>query len=456
MRLVPSHASRSVVSLALPLALVLAGSLSFSTACSSTTEATPAPAVAKITVASQAALGQGRRVRLPLTVEGTTTAAKLVTSAGITAEIDGKDLVLFATYDAPKTGTVMVEADTARAEIAVSIAAFDWAAPVKWSTGQGPAAREHGTFFEDDDARVAYLLQGSGYSPQNVPLAENWAYSMKDRTWTPWTPTGDVPEPAGSRRSAHAPGKKVHYMFGGYAGAAGDTDASPDLYRVDLGNPAKVFSKLTNATPPPPGRSLHAVGFDEEDSRFVLFGGYSYTKGLLQDTWIGKISGDTVTWTEVTGDHPSARYGTFYAFDAENRKLVVWSGAQKPKGSDQVNAAQDAWMLDLWKNPPVWSEIPLGDSAPPGRRNGCGIFDQATRRLFVFGGTKDARKTEEGLFALDLGAKEPRFLPIDRQAQPSVRSSGFGFVDKTAGDVYCGFGNDIGLYMDLNAVGYTK
>lgn len=454
MRLVPSLTTLSTRS-ALAL-LFVASSLSFSAACSSTTEATPTPGVAKITVASEAALGQGRRVRLPLTIEGTSTAAKVVPSAGITAEVDGKDLVLFAAYDAPKTGKVTLDADAAHAEIAVSIATLDWAAPVKWSTGQGPAAREHGTFFEDDDARIAYLLQGSGYSPQNVPLADNWAYSMKDRTWTAWTPTGDVPEPAGSRRSAHAPGKKVHYMFGGYAGAQGDTDASPDLYRVDLGNPAKIFTKLTNANTPPPGRSLHAVAFDEEDSRFVLFGGYSYTKGLLQDTWIGKVSGDTVTWTEVTGDHPSARYGTFYAFDAENRKFVVWSGAQKPKGSDQVNAAQDAWMLDLWKNPPVWSEIPLGDSAPPGRRNGCGVFDQATRRLFVFGGTKDAKKTEQGLYALDLGAKEPRFFPIERDAQPSVRSSGFGFVDKTAGDVYCGFGNDIGLHMDLNAIGYAK
>ena len=246
----------------------------------------------------------------------------------------------------------------------------------------------------------------------------------------------------------------MHYLYGGHL--KGDKD-SADIYRVDLGNAQKTFTKLAQSGTAPVGRSLHTFAFDAAGSRVVAFGGISYaTPGLVVgDTWVGAVSGDTVTWTELKSEtKPSPRYGSFTGFDPKTRKLVVWSGAQEGKGSDQVNAAQDAWTLDLSKDPPVWAELPLGDSPPPGRRNGCGIFEPVSQRLFVFGGTKDAKVTEPGLFVLDLGAKEPRFSLVERSGEPPLRSSGFGFVDAKTNDVYCGFGNDRAAFLDLNVIGH--
>jgi hypothetical protein len=427
-------------------------------ACSDAVPSEPivAPQPAKVLAPPKATVDQGRNARLAIELSGAIPSEVVLRpTEGIAAVLEGNELVVSAGYDAPQKGSVVIEAKGARAEVAIDVRVLDWKARVTWQAGKGPVAREHATFFEDDDKRAVYMLQGSGYEPQGEPLSDAYAFDVAARTWTPWSPTGDVPEPAGGRRSAKAPGTNVHYLYGGYL--KGDKD-SADIYRVDLGNAQKTFTKLVSAGAAPVGRSLHAFAFDAKGSRVVVFGGVSYaTTGLVVgDTWLGAIAGDTVTWTQLTPEEkPSPRYGAFTGFDPKTRKLVVWSGAQRAKSGDQVNAAQDAWALDLSKDPPTWANIPLGDAPPPGRRNGCGIFEPTSQRLFVFGGTKDAKETEPGLFALDLSAKEPRFSLVERTAQPPLRSSGFGFVDAKTGDVYCGFGNSRSAYLDLNVLGYA-
>lgn len=434
--------------------LVLAFVLS---ACSGTSEPSPSTSEpAKIAAPGTATVDQGRAVRLALKLTGTTAAdVKLRPTEGLVATLEGTELVVSAGFDAPPKGSVWVDAKEAHAEVAVTVRTLDWKSKVTWKGAEGPIGREHAAFFEDDEKRVAYMLHGSGYDPYGEPVGDAFVFDLTTKKWAPWTPTGDVPEPAGARRVARAPGEKVHYLYGGYLK---DNKDSSDIFRVDVTQPAKNFTKLTSSGPAPVGRSLHAFAYDGAASRVVVFGGASYaTTGLVVgDTWIGAISGDTVSWKELTFEtKPTPRYGSFTAFDAKTRRLVVWSGAQKPKGTDQVNAAQDAWVLDLSREPPTWSELPLGDAPPPGRRNGCGIFEPEGQRLFVFGGTKDAKVTEPGLFVLDLAAKEPRFSLVERTSQPPLRSSGVGFVDAKTGDIVCGFGNDRSAYLDLNVLGYA-
>lgn len=331
-----------------------------------------------------------------------------------------------------------------------------WRRRVTWDAS-GPQTREHGAFFLDADAKAAYMLQGSGYSPQFEPIGDSWRLDLVTGAWSPWKPTGDEPPAGASRRVAPVPGTKRAYAYGGYTGFESTSKTESDLYRVDLGDPARTFTRVTSIGAGPP-RQLHALAYDAKGEQLVVFGGFTDepVQDALDDTWLVKVEGDTARWSKLEAKGPSARYGSFTAFDAESRRLVVWSGGQFPvASSDPVNAAQDGWALDLSADPPVWSKLAPAGEPPPGRRNGCAMHDPIGRRLFVFGGTSNGKTTEPGLFVLDLEPGREAWTKLTLDGEPPLRSSGFGFTTPE-GDLACAFGNGAKIYADVNFLGYAE
>ncbi len=453
--------------------LMLATCAVFGAACSSSA-ATPPPAPPAWDAAPASLdVYDGRLATIPVAIKGSD-----LTKLTVTASSDGVETELVRD-EAPTTdalwhgtlkvrpgyalaaGTITVEIKDAVGSLQKTIALkahkLAWKQRVVWTPTSGPQTREHGVFFLDHEAKAAFLLQGSGYSPQLKPIEDSWRLDLTSGAWTPWMPTGDAPPPAGSRRVAAIPGGKKFYAYGGYVGFETTADDVADIYRVDLADTAHTFTKLKNVSPGP-ARELHAVAYDAKGDTFVVFGGVTTkpTQATLDDTWTVKIAGDTATWTELAAKkRPTARYGSFTAFDAESRRLIVWSGAQDPASqTDPINAAQDAWALDLEADPPTWSKLETTGAAPKGRRNGCSMPDPAGRRLFVYGGTSDGKTTEKGLFALGLEPGHETWTRLDLANAPPLRSSGFGFATPE-GDVTCAFGNDNRGFSDVAFLGYT-
>lgn len=340
--------------------------------------------------------------------------------------------------------------------ITLDVHKIGWQRRLTWDAS-GPQTREHGVFLYDREARAAYLLQGSGYSPQFKPIEDSWRLDVATGVWAPWAPTGDVPVAGGSRRAANVPGTTKFYVYGGYVGFEATAKDDGDLYLVDVGDSAHTFTRLKNVGAGSP-RELHAVAYDAKAEQLVVFGGITTEprQDALDDTWSVKIAGDTATWTQLKAARaPSPRYGSFTAFDAESRRFFVWSGAQVPEvQSDPVNAAQDAWVLDLAADPPAWSKVAPAGDAPKGRRNGCSMHDPSGRRLFVYGGTSDGKTGEKGLYVLDLEPGHEAWTRLDLPGAPPLRSSGFGFATQD-GDVTCAFGNDAKTFADVAFLGYA-
>ncbi len=405
-------------------------------------------------------------------VQGQTESVSIQLAAGVTATVsaaavetnvsDGT-LVVHAAFDAPASDTITVKLDdgqggVATYPIAVTIAPIQWTRDLQWTTA-GPIAREHGTFLIDETARAAFLIGGSGYSPQGTALADFWKLDVDAGTWTQITPTGDVPPPLASTRAVRMPGTTTAYIFGGYTGDG--TEDTGELYRVDYGNGALAFKKLTQVSQPT-SRELHGFGYDPQTQQFVVFGGFSYALGkALNDTWIMQLSSDggTATWSKLSGTAPSGRYGFFYGTDEVAGRFIVYSGAQDATGTtgtEQVNAAEDTWALDLRADPPAWTQV-LDGTEPnhaPGRRNGCFVVDPRGPSLYIFGGTADESASQPGLWALDMRPGHEGFTQITRPSEPIIRSSDFGFYDANTGAVSCGFGNSSqGLYTDLASIG---
>lgn len=374
----------------------------------------------------------------------------------VEAEVDleAAELRIYADYNVDADSKVVVTLDDGKGgltsvDVKLAIAKLGWSSSVTWST-EGPEAREHGSFFELEGGSYA-LFGGSGYNPYLQPLGDAWRFDPSAGTWTALTPTGDLPPPGGSRRVAQTPGSSTAYLFGGYEEGSANSQA---LYRVDVTGGELAFSELTQVNPPK-ARSLHGFFYDQQTARFFVYGGYG--GGILGDTWMGSLQGDTMTWTDLAPDlAPPKRYGFFYGVDAENGRALVFSGAT---GLASIKPATDVWVLDMRSEPPAWQMVvDSAQTVAPGRRNGYSIFDQNAQRLFVFGGTADAMTSEEGLFVIDARPGKERLVLLDERAPaPDSRSSNFGFFQGETGQSWMGFGNTkTGAYRDLTALGYAK
>jgi len=356
-------------------------------------------------------------------------------AAGLEVDVSGKPTVC-AAYGAPASATIVLETSAVIMRVPVTVTPAAWHSTQTWT--DGPEAREHGAVIRDDAGKRVILIGGSGYKPYGTPLGDVWAWSLTDKKWSRPATEGDVPTPAGSRRVAID--GATAYLFGGYADGSAVND---ELIRVELGATIK-FKKLTH-TGGIPARSLHA--FVKAPDGFVVFGGAS-TKPW-NDTWSLKLAGDAGTFTKLaTASQPTGRYGFFYGADAG--RLIVWSGAQS---FSSVRPAQDTWAFDFATS--EWSQIAVDDpNAPKGRRNGCFVYDDAFKRLFVFGGTADAMTSESGFYVLDARAGKEAWNKLDRPGEPELRSSGFGFFDPVARTANCGFGNTtMDVYADWTAFG---
>ncbi len=360
--------------------------------------------------------------------------------------------------DLKLTVDVVAGAQKTTVPIALKTHALKWKKH-SWAEGAGPPALEHGTFIFDAETSSAFLLHGSGYKPQWKPVEESWKLESIDGAprWSAWQPAGEAVPGGAARRVATVPEKKIAYVHGGYTGFQDTETTVGDLYRVDLADPSKTITKINGGDPASTARSLHALAYDPTGDQLVVFGGVTEIpfQMILDDTWLVKVDGDSAAWTPLESKKkPDGRYGAFTAFDAESRRFIVWSGARTPEsGDDLVNAAQDAWALDLAAEPPVWTKVEFEGPTPPGRRNGCAMHDPIGRRLFVFGGTKNGRTTEHGLWVLSLEPGREKWTKLDIAGAPPPRSSGFGFT-MPDGAVACGFGNDDKAYADVNLLGY--
>lgn len=330
------------------------------------------------------------------------------------------------------------------AKLALNVTPIHWGDATQW-TSDGPQAREHGSVILDVAHDRVLLLGGSGYKPYGTPLNDAWAFDLATSTWTELKPTGDALGVGASRRVALIPGQQIAYLWGGYgANQAG----LKELWRVDYSAEQPVLTKL-KTTGGPSGRSLHTFAYDAPTDRFFVFGGVDMAP--RNDLWVMTLDGDTASWFKqtVTGG-PTPRYGFFYGVDAERGRLILYSGAQ---GTATLDPAQDTWELDLRASEPTWQKLAEGtaDGVPPGRRNGCAVWDPTGPRLLVFGGTADAKTTQPGLFAFDARPGKAKWTELKLANEPDLRSSGFGAFDVQRQEALLGFGNSAtAVYSDWN------
>jgi PKD repeat protein len=132
----------------------------------------------------------------------------------------------------------------------------------------------------------------------------------------------------------------------------------------------------SNVLTDPAGRLSPAMAYDSQSDRVILFGGISSVSGYYGDTWA--FDYDSNTWTNMKpAMNPSARYGHAMAYDSQSDRIILFGGC------DQAgHRLDDTWAYDFEGN--VWTAM-NPDTSPGGRDGHAMAYDSQSDWIMLFG-----------------------------------------------------------------------
>ncbi|MFQ5919689.1 MAG: kelch repeat-containing protein [Thermoplasmata archaeon] len=128
-------------------------------------------------------------------------------------------------------------------------------------------------------------------------------------------------------------------------------------------------------------RGFHAMAYDSESDRMILFGGAD-EDNEFGDTWAYDLN--TNTWTEMAPSiAPTAMDAMEMAYDGESDRMILFGGCRLVGACD----FNDTWAYDY--NSDSWTLMNPA-TAPPGRHALRGAYDGESDRVIVVGGQQGA------------------------------------------------------------------
>ena len=171
---------------------------------------------------------------------------------------------------------------------------------------------------------------------------------------------------------------------------SGDTDDPiQDTWAYDLDTNSWTEMNMNPATSPDFFRFSHAMAYDAQSDRAILFGGEYQLGTPLSDTWAYDFN--TNTWTDMNpATSPSARLGHRMVYDARADRIILFGGLSSVQPREIY--LDDMWAYDFDTN--AWTQ--LSPSTKP-RGGGCFAmaYDAESGRVIVFGAEDHTRFYDE-------------------------------------------------------------
>lgn len=240
-------------------------------------------------------------------------------------------------------------------------------------------------------------------------LDNTWAYDYNTNTWTDMNPD-TRPSPRTKHEMAYDAESDRVILFGGLIplkgggfGPGGDYGVSGETWAYDLNT--NTWVNMEPDTAPSP-RRYHAVAYDAESDRIVLFGG-----GTARETWAYDYNTNIWTDMEPAGGPPNLAMHAM-AYDRESDMVILFGGwSWRPPPNDKT------WAYDYNTN--TWTNMEP-DSAPSPRRGHSMAYSAESDWVILFGGVSETTDFDD-TWAYDHNSNT--WTNMNPDARPSA---GFG------------------------------
>lgn len=224
--------------------------------------------------------------------------------------------------------------------------------------------RMQGSMVAFDDRRGRMVVYGGYGNVAGVYVANRITWEWDGDTWTPFSPAETPPGRSdGAMSFDHERGRVVLY-----GGANDDLDLLGDTWEWD----GQTWQQRADEASGPGPRVFVPMTYDPIRRRTVMVGGDT-PSGVTDEVW----EWDGQQWQRVTPTNagPSARRTAAIAYDSVAQQVVVHGG------NDRNTGEHDTW---AW-NGTRWTLLDAGEQ--PGARSSFGMtFDAERGESVVFGG----------------------------------------------------------------------
>lgn len=171
---------------------------------------------------------------------------------------------------------------------------------------------------------------------------------------------------------------RIASVGGGVPGVQPAADETPAISTAPT-PPANAWKSSPPVSVSAVSVSAHAMAYDSESARTVLFGGLA-AADLTNDTW----AHDSVTnsWTNMDpGARPPARSLHAMVYDSGSDRVILFGGL------GAAGLVNDTWAYDFNTN--TWANL-VPSARPPARMRPAMAYHSGYDRVILFGGLDDS------------------------------------------------------------------
>ena len=246
-----------------------------------------------------------------------------------------------------------------------------------WPTGR----QYHAATYDSHRHQVVVF---GGASVDSLRMRDLWIWSCAERRWlfaTPFPVRADWPAGRSEHAMAYDSDRRRVVLFGGDDESAGSLS---DLWEWDP--ETRLWERLTSGNGAwPDGRADARMVYDSTRKKIVVFGGVNTRNGRLADTW--EWDGAAREWTERRpAEAPTPRVGHAMAFSRSSSRTYLFGGFGLTRASDGSDEIREDRLSDLWAwDGTAWTELALGERPAPRAFHGMAC-DDARGVVVIFGG----------------------------------------------------------------------
>ena len=235
-----------------------------------------------------------------------------------------------------------------------------------------PARGIHAMAYDAESDRI--VLFGGTVGFESGRMDDIWTYDFNANTWTNRNP-GTRPSPRGAHAMAYDEESDRVILFGGDV-------PGPETWAYNFN--ANTWTNMSPVVQPAAWYFVD-MAYDAESDRIVLFGGCAGDSFLAcppdtrGETW--SYDHNANAWTNMNpGTSPSRRLLHRMAYDAESDRIVLFGGIL---GNREFDVLGDTWAYDFNAN--SWTEM-NPDMTPSWQDTHDVVYDANADRVILYGG----------------------------------------------------------------------